>query len=124
MYLVSEVFKKLLAISYPFLQACISFLRHFRQECWEKVTGGFPKPGGSDFSGKVLIASQTLSAMFLADPSDRPRKGERMNRENPRKNRENQKKMGQSQRGQKDESGRTSPNREAAPFQALPSTGP
>ena len=73
---------------------------------WEKLNRGVSKPGCFPlFSGKVQIASRTLSGLFLVGALNRPRKRKRTNRENPRTIPEQigkiPEKSGKSQKGQK-----------------------
>ena len=73
---------------------------------WEKLNRGVSKPGGFPlFSGKVQIASRTLSGLFLVGALNRPRQRKRTNRENPRTIPEQcgkiPEKSGKPQKGQK-----------------------
>ena len=100
-----------------------------------KPGGGF-KPGCFPlFSGKVQIVSRTLSGPFLVGALNRLRKRKRTNGKIPgpsasksgksQKNRESPKKDKKGQkRTKKDKKGRTSPDREAPPFETPPFSGP
>ena len=87
---------------------------------WEKLNRGVSKPGGFPlFSGKVQIVSRTLSGLFLVGALIRPRKRKGTNRENPRTIPEQIGKIPENRESpEKDKKkGRTSPDREAPPFE-------